>query len=293
MRRLGLLSMGALLGLAVVVSAQSASAYAHAMTRSLLPRVTAISPEHGPTGGGTTVTIRGSNVINATAVDFGSAPATNFTFASAHAITATAPVGTGTVDVTVTTPDGQSPTNSADEFTYVVDTPTIQKISPKSGPTVGGAKVTIIGSDLSGATVVDFGSVPATSLMVNSDQSITAVSPPGALGTVDVTVTTPGGTSPVDPSDQYNYTQRIPKVTSVAPDSGPGAGGTTVTITGAGFSKVTAVDFGSSAATFTVTSQRTITATSPAGSGVVDVTVTTDKGTSATDPPVDQFTYDS
>jgi hypothetical protein len=42
-----------------------------------------------------------------------------------------------------------------------------------------------------------------------------------------------------------------------------------------------------------VTSQRTITATSPAGSGVVDVTVTTDKGTSATDPPVDQFTYDS
>jgi hypothetical protein len=78
-----------------------------------------------------------------------------------------------------------------------------------------------------------------------------------------------------------------PTVSSINPTSGPAAGGTTVTITGTGFTNVTGVSFGSTAASgFTVDSDTQITATSPAGSGTVNVTVTTPNGTASA-----QFTY--
>jgi hypothetical protein len=70
-------------------------------------------------------------------------------------------------------------------------------------------------------------------------------------------------------------------------------GGTAVTITGAGFSNgLTSVKFGSSpAVSFSVMSDKTATALTPAhAAGVVDVTVTTLAGTTAT-TPADQFTY--
>jgi Tol biopolymer transport system component len=80
-------------------------------------------------------------------------------------------------------------------------------------------------------------------------------------------------------------------VTGVSPGQGPAAGGTTVTITGRGFGPAAAVRFGSvRAANVVVTSSTSLTATSPAGSGTVDVTVTTSRGTSATSP-ADRFTY--
>ncbi|MDA8294314.1 MAG: IPT/TIG domain-containing protein [Actinomycetota bacterium] len=73
-----------------------------------------------------------------------------------------------------------------------------------------------------------------------------------------------------------------PAVFSVAPSTGGLSGGTSVTITGSGFTGATAVDFGSTPATsFTVDSDTQITAVSPPGAGVADITVTTAKGTSA------------
>jgi uncharacterized protein YkwD len=82
-------------------------------------------------------------------------------------------------------------------------------------------------------------------------------------------------------------------VVGVSPNVGPTAGGTTVTITGSGFSNGTAsVKFGATAAaTVTVMNDTTITAVSPANSvSTVDVTVTTAAGTS-TITPLDQFTF--
>jgi hypothetical protein len=127
---------------------------------------------------------------------------------------------------------------------------------------------------------------------VDSDQAITAISPAGSVGHVDITVTGPDGVSPIDPADQYTYALRVPKVTSVSPDVAPAD--TSVTITGSGFTQVTAVDFGTTpAASYTVDRHtKTVTAVSPPGSGTVDVTVTTSKGTS-TVTPVDEFTYTS
>src|SRR5258705_320439 len=82
-----------------------------------------------------------------------------------------------------------------------------------------------------------------------------------------------------------------PTVTSISPNSGPATGGTPVNITGDNFIRATAVRFGGTPATsFTVNSATSITATSPAGSGTVDVTVTNSSGNSATGA-VGQFTY--
>ncbi|MBP0644734.1 IPT/TIG domain-containing protein, partial [Mycobacterium tuberculosis] len=86
-------------------------------------------------------------------------------------------------------------------------------------------------------------------------------------GTVDVTVTTVGGTSATGAADQYTYVA-APTVSSVNPTSGPGSGGTTVTITGTNFTGASAVAFGGTAAAgFSVVSATSITATSPAGTG--------------------------
>ena len=74
--------------------------------------------------------------------------------------------------------------------------PTITRLSPKRGPATGGTSVTITGTNLAGATEVAFGSAKGTGLVVNSPTSITVKSPPGTVGTVHVTVTTPGGTTP-------------------------------------------------------------------------------------------------
>jgi hypothetical protein len=84
--------------------------------------------------------------------------------------------------------------------------PGIGSIDLSSGPITGGTQVTIGGHDFTGASAVSFGSMPAASFTVNSDSSITAVSPPAPLGTVNLTVTTPLGTSPSVPVDQFTYT---------------------------------------------------------------------------------------
>jgi hypothetical protein len=79
-------------------------------------------------------------------------------------------------------------------------------VSPASGPLADGTTVTITGSGFTGATAMDFGATPATSFTVNSDTSITATAPAAAsAGPVDVTVTTPAGTSATSGADQYSY----------------------------------------------------------------------------------------
>jgi alpha-tubulin suppressor-like RCC1 family protein len=83
--------------------------------------------------------------------------------------------------------------------------PAITKVTPRKGPASGGTTVTITGTDLNGATSVEFGSTPAMSYTVNSSTSITAVSPPETAGLVDVTVTTPNGTSSPNPRDHFRF----------------------------------------------------------------------------------------
>jgi sugar lactone lactonase YvrE len=174
-----------------------------------------------------------------------------------------------------------------DNFTPTVPTPSVTKVEPNSGPGGGATAVAITGTQLMDASAVRFGSNEASSFTVNSATSITAVAPPGS-GAVDITVSTPGGTSANTATDRFTYG---PTITKISPTTGSGNGGTSVTVTGTGFKEVSGVKFGSSNATsFAVSSETSITAVSPAGSGIVDVTVTNPIGTSPTSVG-DRFTY--
>ena len=94
----------------------SATSSADQFTFGNAPAVSSLSPTSGPAG--TSVIITGANLSGATAVKFGTTAATGFTINSATQISAVAPAGTGTVDVTVTTPTGTSATNSGDKYTF-------------------------------------------------------------------------------------------------------------------------------------------------------------------------------
>lgn len=86
-------------------------------------------------------------------------------------------------------------------------TPTVTNISPSSGFASGGTSVTITGSGLNNATAIKFAATDATSFSVTSDIQATATSPAGVVGqTVDLTVTTPGGTSATSSADLFTYT---------------------------------------------------------------------------------------
>jgi hypothetical protein len=88
--------------------------------------------------------------------------------------------------------------------------PTISTLSPPSGPASGGTTVRISGTHLGRALSVSFGGVPAASFTVVSDSEVDAVTPPGDPAPVDVTVSTPGGTSPLTLSDRFTYFPSAP-----------------------------------------------------------------------------------
>lgn len=92
------------------------------------------------------------------------------------------------------------PVNLSGTAVYAI--PAIGGISPGFG--TGGSVLTLTGSNLLGSTSVNFGSAPAASFSVVSNTTITATAPSGA-GVVDITATTPGGTSALSPADRFTY----------------------------------------------------------------------------------------
>ncbi len=183
-------------------------------TISCDPVVSGVSSSSGPVSGGNTVTVTGSNFVGTPTVHFGSNLATNVSVTSPTTLTAKVPSGSmGTFDVTVTNAPptgvgGSGPTSStsaADQYTYGL-APTVTSVSPNVGPLSGGTSVTVTGTNLGGASAVNFGANPATRVVVNGGgTSLTATSPPGALGAVDVTVTTTAGTSATSSADRFTY----------------------------------------------------------------------------------------
>jgi hypothetical protein len=84
--------------------------------------------------------------------------------------------------------------------------PSIDSLENFSGSIAGGTVVKIKGEDLNGASGVKFGTKPATTFSVQSENLITATSPKSSkAGFVDVTVTTIAGTSATVRSDRFKY----------------------------------------------------------------------------------------
>jgi hypothetical protein len=248
------------------------------------PVVTGLSPVAGPLVGGTVVTVSGAQFVPGLTVSFGGTAGTNVSVLSATSLTVSAPaMPAGTVDVTITTAAGTSQLVSADRYQYD-PIPTVTGVAPNAGALAGGNQVTLSGTGFVSGMSVKFGSLSGTSVTVSSSTSLTVTVPAvSTAATVDVTVTTPGGSSTTSLNDQYAY--GAPTVSSISPNAGPIAGGTTVTVHGTSFVKGVAVKFGTVAATsVSVTSSTALTATSPSvGSATtVDLTVANPAGTSAT-----------
>lgn len=177
-----------------------------------------------------------------------------------------------------------------------VPVPRVTGLSLTEGSTVGGQTITVSGSGFTNATAVAVGTVSVPFTVVN-DTTLTLVTPANlvaAATAVDITVSSGQGTSLTSSADQFTYTP--PQVSGLSPSDGPATGGTAVTITGVGFLGATGVNFGSlPAASFSVVSDTTITATAPADPGLTadtptDVTVTSAAGTSAA-TAADTYTF--
>ena len=272
----------------VTANGTSATSALDQFTYVAAPTVTKISATAGPVLGGTSVTITGTNLAGATAVMFGKVAATQIESDTATQIVAISPPGTaGAVNVTVVTAGGTSKVSAAGKFTYVA-LPAVTKLVPAAGPVAGGTLVTITGTNLAGGTVL-FGNLKAKLKSVKATQ-IVAISPAGAVGMVNVTVTTAGGISTLVAADQFTYAA-APTVGGLAPNSGGLKGDTTVTISGTNLAGATAVHFGKVLAKIQSTGATQVVVISPAGkAGTVDVTVTTPGGTSAISSS-DKFTY--
>jgi IPT/TIG domain len=150
--------------------------------------------------------------------------------------------------------------------------PAITSYSPTSGPV--GTSVTITGTGFTGATAVTFNG-SAAAFTLNSDTQITAAVPSSAT-TGPIAVTTPGGTASTAPSVFTVTAPPVPQITGFSPTQG--AAGTSVVISGSGFTGATAVAFNGAGATFALNTDSQITATVPSGATSGPITVTTPGG---------------
>jgi hypothetical protein len=155
-----------------------------------------------------------------------------------------------------------------------------------------GTSVTITGADLATATAVRFGGTEAAFVpqTTNGLTKLVAVAPAHANGAVDVTVTSPSGTSAASAASRFTYIPPAPGITTLSPAGASVLGGTTVTLTGTELTGVTTVKVGTAAAAARVLNPTTLTFVAPqrTAPGTVPVTVTNAYGTSN---PVGQLSY--
>jgi hypothetical protein len=164
------------------------------------PTVSSVSPNIGPTTGGHTVTIGGTNFVSGATVLFGTTPATSVTFVSSTKLTAVTPKHTaGLVSVSVKDSNGTGDLANAYTFT---NGPAVFTISPGGGPITGGTTVTLTGANLKPVSQVLFGSTAATIQSTSSSQVV--VTSPSGVGRVGVTVKSANGKYTLANSYAYN-----------------------------------------------------------------------------------------
>jgi IPT/TIG domain len=158
---------------------------------------------------------------------------------------------------------------------------TVTSVVPTSGPPAGGTAVTITGTNFTSGATVSFGGSPASNVSFVSSTQLKATTPAHAAGSVNVAITNADGTNATLAS-AFSFGTSSLTISNVSPISGPAAGGTTVTISGANFQTGASVTFGGLAASsVTLSNSTTIVAVTPAHpSGSTAVTVTNSNGES-------------
>ena len=260
----------------VVSGAGGTATLTGGFTYAVSPTYASISPING--GGGTTVTITGTNfVVGNTTVTFGVTgvtgfpPATNVSVSSSTSLTCKIPEGFGSVTLDVVIKTAGSSVKGTGVFTnYGV--PTFASVSPNTG--IAGTAVTVTGTNfMVGDTTVTIGG-STVGVTVNSNTSLTCTIPTLLPGTKNIVITTKGGSV----TGTFNYLG-APTYTAISPTSA--GSGATVTIGGTNFvSGSTTVTIGGVSATnVSVASGTSLTCTVPSlSAGAKDVVITTPVG---------------
>jgi hypothetical protein len=145
------------------------------------PTITAVSPSAGQLGGGTTITLTGTGFVTGLTITVAGTTCSSPNQLSATQATCVTPAkSAGTYDVVVTNLDTQAAT-MASAYTYQA-APTLTSVYPYLGPSEGGTAITITGTGFLNGAGIKINNVSATSVVVVSNTSITAVTPPGSTG---------------------------------------------------------------------------------------------------------------
>ena len=249
------------------------------------PFLFGVSPLSSPTVGGVDISISGSDFQNGVAVLFDNYPVRIDHFDSGLIEVSSPPHDTGSIEIAITNPDGQTVTLPSDQawnsFTYDSNQPTIWLLNPMTSLTTGGMQTTITGSNFQQGAKVEFGSFPATIEDISS-MTIEALTPPHPPGKVDITITNPGGLSYTYTGDiifgEFTYVGNAPPppvINSVVPNQGSLFGKDAVTIYGENFFTGVRVFFGpGEAEDVLIVSNHSIQATTPPfGLGSVDIKI--------------------
>lgn len=202
------------------------------------PQIDSINPNSGPMEGRAAITVKGYGLDTSEEFLFAGAPANSVVCHSATKCTMVTPAnlpGQKWVEAQ-TTWGGDSAINANTQFFY--DPLAINSFSPAIGPTQGGETVFVYGHSFeNGKTVFSFGGANATDVFCVDPNYCYMTSPAVALdavtaGKVQITATVGSDTSAPAPHE-FKF-EVFPTITGISPD--PAKGGTTVTLTGTGFS---------------------------------------------------------
>ncbi len=234
-------------------------------------------PDSGPEHGGTLATLAGCLLPPVlTKVTFGEEKAQILgSHPTECAIVVEVPPGTGSVTVRAWGEEG--PIEFPQAYSYF-PTLTVDGVSPQVGPSDGGTRVVVTGTNFSDGMQVLVGPMAAADVTFVSATEIEATTPPGSPGLADVTVVSAKGSAVRKAA--FLYTVKKPEVWAISPDYGSRAGGTFVEILGAGFTQDAMVFIGENLATgVKVKSYGLIQAYAPAnGVGTYDLAVSVSVG---------------
>ena len=270
-------------------TATSASAFT-VLQPNPLPALTGLTPNSVVAGSpGFSLTVSGTGFVAGSVVQLaGVALAT--TYQSATQLTAQVPASAvataGSYGVAVASPAPGGGTSAELALAVTVPAPAIVSFTPGSGAV--GTTVTVVGSNLNGATALTLNGTPVGSFTVASPTVLSFVVPVGASSGL-VAVTTPGGTATSASAFTVLLPNPAPTISSLSPASAvAGSGAVTLVVTGTGYVSGSVVQFDGLALPTVFGSATQLTATIPATAlatpgtyAVAVVTPTPGGGTSA------------
>jgi len=219
------------------VVAQDGFTYLDQQELAPAPAIQQATPATGPMDGGTQAVLDGTGLIEGAMVLVDMVPSQETHVVDEDVAVFVTPAAgePAEADVMLINPDGQYAVLEGGFLYYEApgDPVDILGVTPFFGPVKGGCTVEIQGAGFADTPVVFFGIRPALEATWDDSATLTAVTPPGPEGAVDVTVTNPDGQT-VSLFDAYIYLPG-PTLSGVAPNKGPAMGGTLVAVSGENF----------------------------------------------------------